>query len=328
MLSKFDSWLYEKGFYHFIKKILESGWIQFFTIILIILNAYILYLLGNETDANKFKQNFKFLADIVFNYSNSIVLLSSLISATYVGLTSFVNKKCENLELKYNELNKMHDIVIKILEKLEVVVVEKRKRFALASKQLVSAPQTPKHKTVFDKITQPNKQIELLNEALRDCLISIYPDDFIKVALMRVKNKTIDGWVCHSPYDTKPRTSIQDLGLSNSTFSKCIELNRTIIISNTQTEIKKQNSADIMFIQGQTDPNEIWCQICAPIHSINSNEIIFIISIAIKRENVIVEGNLEFLEWLLKFFKSRLALEHSLAEVKEKISPESASSSI
>lgn len=321
MFSKVDKWLYEKNVYSVIKKIIDHWLTTVIIYALIGLNAYILYIINSETAANGLKQNFKFFADVIFNHSTLIIFLSSTISVIYSSFKTFIYKKCENLEEKYRSLNKKYEIVLTILEKLESVVVEKRKRFALHSKQFISAPQTPKHKTVFDKITLPNKQIELLNEALRDYLCKTYPKDYIKVALMRVNNNKIDGWVSHSPYDTRPKTSLTDLQLPNSTFSKCIELNKTILVENTKVELKKAIPTDRVFIQGKTDPNEAWCQICVPIHSINNNEIIFIISIAIKRENIINQENLQFFEWSLKFFKSRLALEHSLAELKDKISP-------
>ena len=66
--------------------------------------------------------------------------------------------------------------------------------------------------------------------------------------------------------------------------------------------------------------NENWSQLCYPVKSISSNEVIFIICIGAKKANFFqnTSTSLASYEWLLNFFSSRLALEHSLAELKEK----------
>ncbi|WP_353172496.1 hypothetical protein [Acinetobacter rudis] len=321
--NKLDPIHPNSGFYVKLKKILEHGGTNVLIIIFTALNTFVIFILGNESQAKKLTNNFKWLAEFVLENGSAIVICSVLLSGLYSLLVNHVNKKCSDSEQELKELRKQHTIALVVLEKIEQVVVKKRIRFAEFAKTYANTPdvQTPKHKKIFDGITQPEQQTELLIEALRDCLIAIYPNETIKVALMKVKNSQVDDWVCHSPYDTKPRTSIKELRNVNSTFSKCIEGNKLIIIPNTQIELKKTSSSDIMYVSGQSDSSEVWCQVCAPVHSINSNEIIYIISIAIQRENVIVDSNMSYLNWLLGFFKSRLALEHSLDQLKKRISP-------
>lgn len=322
MINKLDKFFLGIGIYQALKNLLDHWAFKLSIGLLGGFNAYIMFVLGNEGHAKVFKQNFKFIADFVLENAGFIVVATVFIATSYGLLYSFLVKKCDNIEEKYEDLKKQYDIALVVLGKIEAVVVAKRMRFALFANRYANIPasQKPRLKVIFEGITQPEVQIQLLIESLRDCLNSIYPNETIKVALMRVTDSKIDDWVCHSPYDTKPRTSINVLKNPNSTFSKCIEKNKIIIVPDTQIEIQKQFPADIMFIQGLTDPSEKWCQVCAPIHSINSNDIIYIISIAIKRENVIVQENLSYLEWLLKFFKSRLALEHSLDQLKKKVS--------
>ncbi len=320
--NKIDSFLQKKQVYQTLKSILEHWTVKFGVILFTAMNAYILFVLGNEKQAEKFKNNFQLIAEFILTNAGSIVVGTVLISGLYGVLLSFLNKKCDNIEKEYKDLQAKYQIALVVLQKIEDVVIAKRKRCAALALKYVNTPavQQPKHKTLFDGLTHPEQQIELIIESLRDCLLAIYPNETIKVALMRVVNSTIEDWVCHSPYDTKPRTSIVELRDPNSTFSKCIKQNKIIIVADTQNEIQKPSGADIMYIKGQSDPSEKWCQVCAPIHSINSNSIIFIISIAIKRENVIVQENVAYLEWILGFFKSRLALEHSLYQLKKKVS--------
>lgn len=319
-LEKTDTWLYDKGIYHCIKTVLDHWFFKALVIILSCINAYILLVVGSSADAEKFKSNFKFISEIVFNNTGLIVILSTILTGVYVFLRDFLNNRCENIQQKYRDLDNKYDITVKILVQLNRVVAKKRILLAKTTQQHINTPLPPSAKTVFNKIIQPQDQIDILIEALRDCLLSIYQGEIIKVALVSVDNLQIDEWVSYSPYDMRPKTEIVELKDPHSTFSKCISRGKTIIVPNTQIEILKDQNADKMFIQGKSDPSEKWCQVCTPIHSINnSNEIIFIISIAIKRENIIVQENVAFLEWMLDFFKTRLALEHSLKQLKGRV---------
>ncbi|MCL6237096.1 hypothetical protein M5F66_01840 [Acinetobacter sp. ANC 5033] len=317
---KIDNYLLKSEFYEGLQKLLRSNLIKGISIILAASNAYILLCLGNDDRAKEFKSIFGKLGVFILDNGGIFVFISIIVAGIFPWLNSFVSERCNDLESKFKQLTVQYDISLKVLEQLEKVVVQKRQRFAQASSEFRSTPQTPKHKTVFERITQPDNQIQILIESLHDCIKSIYPNEYIKVALVSVKNHCLHDWVCHSPYDTKPRTKIDQLKDPKSTFSRVIALRKMIIVPDTKTEIQKQSTDDIMYIKGNTDPTESWCQVCIPIHSINNNETIFIISIAIKRANVVTLENEKFLEWLFKFFISRLALEHSLKELKEHIS--------
>lgn len=320
--TKIDPFLHQKNFYIKLNDIFKSIGFKLVLIIVAGFSAYITFCLGNEVAAKGLKKGLGQTGEFLLVNGGWFVFLTIVIPSLYGILSGYITSKCidNSLQENYDKLSKQYDITIKVLEQLEKVVIEKRQLLALASKEYLSTPQTPNYKTVFIRIAQPEKQIKLLIESLHDCIKSIYPNEFLKVALVRVKNGQLDDWVCHSPYNTTPRTTIDQLKHPDSTFSRVLSMKKMIIVADTQTEIQKQNSSDIMYIQGNTDPSESWCQVCVPIHSINSNEAIFIISIAIKAANVISPENEKFLEWLFKFFISRLALEHSLKEIKERIS--------
>lgn len=319
-ITAIDSWLFEKGIYLALKEILEHWLFKLFVVALTAINAYILLIIGSDADADKFKTNFKFLADILFNNTGTIVSLSMAVTGMYVFLKDFLNNRCENIQQKYIDLDSKYDIAVKILVQLNDVVAKKRQLLADTTRDHLNTPQAPSAKTIFTKIIQPKAQIDKLIEALRDCLLAIYKGDTIKVVLVGVKDSSLDGWVSHTPYDMGPKTDISVLRNESSTLSRCIQTGKMVIVPNTQIEIQKQDNADKMFVQGKTNPLEKWCQVCAPIHSINNpNEIIYIVSIAIKRENAIQEENAAFLGWMLDFFKTRLALEHSHMQLKGRV---------
>lgn len=305
-------------FWHKIKKFLDSPLFKFISVLMAALNGYLLLCIGSEHYAAEFIKGGGTIAASLIEKGGYVVFISVFIGGLYPTVYGWIAKQCDDLQGRYDVLLNVHNISLLLLEKLENVVAQKRERFAnLCDAFKLTPPAAPKHKNVFNQLTQPEEQYKHLITALRDCLMSIYPGEFIKVALMSVESGQIHEWQCHSPYDTRPRTSIADLKHLDSTFSKCLNVKKMIIVADTQKELNKIPPDDICYIQGNTDTNEKWCQVCDPIISINTNEVIFIISIAIKRANVITGENEAFLLWLLKFFKTRLALEHSLKQLKE-----------
>jgi hypothetical protein len=303
--------------WHKMKSILDSVWFKLFSVAVSAFNGWLLLCIGSKEYADGFILGWGRFGSFFVNNGGYVVVISLLIAGLYPTLYGWIAKKSDDLQARYDKLSRDYDIALLLLEKLESVVAQKRERFATLCDSFKSTVSAPKHKTVFTQITQPEEQFKHLLTALRDCLMHIYPNEFIKIALMQVQNNEIFQWQCHAPYDTRPRTSIAALKHPNSTFSKCLSTKKMVIVGDTQKELRKTPPDDILYIQGNTDTNEKWCQVCDPVISITTNEVIFIVSIAIKRADVITKDNEEFLVWLLKFFRSRLALEHSLKQIKE-----------
>lgn len=248
----------------------------------------------------------------IISSSGWIVFFSVLLGGVFPILISWLQEKIEqrNLASSYS---------LVLLETIETVVEEKRKRFANAVKDLINVnSSSPTCTKVFNTITQPQKQIEYILEALELCFKKLYPSEYFKIALMGVENNSLKDWVYFLPYTAKPNTDINDLRNSESTMSHALFSKRIVIIEDVQKELKKANNKK--YIKGSTGENENWSQLCYPVKSISSNEVIFIICIGAKKANFFqnTSTSLASYEWLLNFFSSRLALEHSLAELKEK----------
>lgn len=300
-----------------IKKFLDSGLFKTLYACFGALNAYIALCISTDTYGNSFKTIFGKVGVWIIEFGGGFIFFTVLVASFYPIFYAWIEKHAENIQQKYEDLSKQYDITLKILEKIEKIVEQKRQRFADLAGKFKTTPQTPTPKTIFTQLTQPEKQMKIIMQSLEDCLKSIYPKEYIKVALMCVKDGKLDSWQCFLPYNARPRTDIVELRNPLSTISRCLNDKKIKIVADTQLELKKTDPNDMLYIQGNTGKDESWCQLCYPVISINTNEVIFIISLAIKRANVFNASGQEYLEWLLGFFESRLALEHSLKELKE-----------
>ena len=297
-----------EGVYNF----LNSKKFKFISGLIIAINGYLIYCFGSDDQKRLLKTNLGKLGEFIISYSEWVVFISLLVGGILPILISWLQEKVEkqNLASSYS---------LVLLETIETVVEEKRKRFAYAVKDLINAnSSSPTCTKVFNTITQPQKQIEYILEALELCFKKLYPNEYFKIALMGVENNSLKDWVYFLPYTAKPNTDINDLRNSESTISHALFSKRIVIIEDVQKELQKANNKK--YIKGSTRENENWSQLCYPVKSISSNEVIFIICIGAKKANFFqnTSTSLASYEWLLNFFSSRLALEHSLAELKEK----------
>ena len=299
----FTEWLY-----NFVK----SKTFKIITVFVIAINGYLLFCFGSDDQQKWLKSYFGTFGELVVSSSGWIVFISLLLSGIFPILVSWLQEKFEK-----ENLNSSYALVL--LETIESVVEEKRKRFASAVQTLTNnGSSSPTCSKVFNTITQPNKQIECILEALELCFKELYPKEYFKIALMSVESNILKDWVYFLPYTAKPNTDINDLRHSDSTISHALRSKTLIVVEDVQKELAKLNNKK--YIKGSTKDNENWSQLCYPVKSISSNDVIFIICIGAKKANFFQNNptSLASYEWLLSFFSSRLALEHSLAELKEK----------
>ena len=291
---------------------LNSKTFKIITVILIAINGYLLFCFGNDSQQILLKDYLGKFGELIVSCSGWIVFFTLLLGGIYPILVSWLQEKIErdNLASSYS---------VVLLETIESVVEEKRKRFASAVQTLLNGgSSSPTCAKVFNTITQPKKQIESIIEALELCFKKLYPKEYFKIALMRIEDNTLKEWVYFLPYTAKPNTDINELRDPDSTISHALASKRLIVVEDVQRELVKENNKK--YVKGSTRDNENWSQLCYPVKSISSNEVIFIICIGAKKANFFQNNpnSLTSYEWLLSFFSSRLALEHSLAELKER----------
>lgn len=290
----------------------KSRLYKFIVALVVAVNGYLLFALSSDDQKLALQTNLGKVGGGIVDYSGIIVFISIFLG----GLISIF---LGWLQEKVDKKNVIDRFAVVLLETIESVVEEKRKRFAEAVHDLLqNNANQPTASTVFKNITQPEKQVKNIIKALEVCYKTLYPKVYFKIALMEVENSNLKGWAYFLPYRARPNTPIDELKRSESAISQALVTKEIVIVEDVQKELKK--SVGKKYIKGSTKSNENWSQLCYPIKSITSNEVIFIICIAAKEANFFYDKE-EFLDsykWLLDFFSSRLALEHSLAELKEK----------
>lgn len=308
----------------FTKEFLDSNKFKLIAVVFTAFNAYVLFCISTDKYTEDFKSKFGTIGDFFITNASWFVFFSVLAAGIIQIIYALASRYADNIEDKFLELEDSHTrlkakhaISVKVLETIDKIVVQKRHRFAETCRNFREQTQI-NAKTIFTNITRPDLQIRAIIEGLEACLKSTYPDDYIKIALMRVKDNKLDDWELFYPLDTRAKSTITELSVPTSTISRALNLKKMVIVSDVIKETEKADPMDMMYVPAHTDLSDNWCQLCYPVTSITNNKVVFIISIAIKRENVFTKDNESFLKWLLKFFDTRLALEHSLQELKGK----------
>ncbi|WP_368571303.1 hypothetical protein [Acinetobacter haemolyticus] len=215
-----------------------------------------------------------------------------------------------------------HKIATALLVAIDRAVTAKRQRFADAVNTFLRL-KTSKYTTnrVFNNITQPQEQIKTLIEALDTFFRSSYDIQF-KIGLMRIdKNESIEDWELYYPAYDQPKTSLDDLRKSTSTISQCIQHKELKIVSDVKKEIQKQKKKKQnhvrLYEKGATSESESWSQLCYPIRSISTKRVIYVVTIAAKDKGFFKENERDDYKWILDHIGNRLAIEHSLKELKQ-----------
>ncbi|WP_347455338.1 hypothetical protein [Acinetobacter thermotolerans] len=290
----------------------KSRFYRFLVALVVAINGYLVFALGSDEQKLNLQVNLGKVGGWIVEWSGTFIFLSILIGGI---ITIFIAW----LQEKVDEKNILDRFAVVLLATIETVVEEKRKRFATAVENLLqNGTNQPTASTVFKNITQPEKQIQSIIKALEACYKTLYPKIYFKIALMEVENHTLKKWAYFLPYTARPNTSIDELKSPESAISQALASKSIVVVEDVQKELTKTQNKK--YIKGSTKSHENWSQLCYPIRSITSNEVIFIICIAAKEANFFHndQESLRSYEWLLDFFSSRLALEHSLAELKEK----------
>lgn len=236
-----------------------------------------------------------------------IIIFSFILYALINYAYSYIKIIAEYIQPPPPDLSKQH--AISILQTLEIIVQTKYKRFIDTLKMNISAHE------IFNTITQPNLQKDVIIQAIKSHLEIQLPNTLIKVGLMRVSNKMCVEWENYLPSHIGPKTPINVLNSKTSCIKRTIETKTLIIVENTSEELNK-NSNSRCYINGMTPSNESGSQICFPILHPLTNEVIYVLAVSCNKPNSFKKTDLEFYQWLLGVFTQRLLLEISLEILK------------
>lgn len=206
-------------------------------------------------------------------------------------------------------MSKQH--AISIIQTLEIVVQAKYKRFIDTLRARTS------YRDIFNTITQPNLQKDIIIQALKSHLELQFQNSLIKVGLMKVQGKACIAWENYLPATIGPKTEINILNAKTSCIKRSIESKTVIIVEDTFIEVTK-SSPSRNYIKGKTPENESGSQICYPILDPLTNEVIYVITVSCNKVQSFKMDDLEFYKWLLGVYAQRLLVEISLDILKQK----------
>lgn len=260
---------------------------------------------GLESDVRKLGWIGKWLME------NPLLVIggAATIAVTYQGIYNLLINVSKSIK---NEV----DVAIHLVVALDIPVNKKRERFAEEVDNFVRS-KNHKHTThkVFKAITKPEEQSTLILESLASFLKTAYSNVEFKVGLMSIKNNSVDDWKYFLPITQPPKTSLEVLRRKESTISRCIESKHIEIVSDVKKEIKRQSQGltdNIRYIKGNTSEKEQGSQLCYPIISLTTKDVIYVITISASERNFFNESELRTYKWILERFATRVALEHSL----------------
>lgn len=287
-----------------------------FTIVKIVLiSVYGLILIGYSTSRIADEISKLFFGSFLMDNPILIISTATIVAILYQALYKF-------LKAKTKSKNDKGMVAAGLLAALERPVNKKRERFAKEVDNFVRS-KTTKYTTnnVFKAITKPEDQSKLILEALELFFKHTYEDIEFKIGLMSIKNNSVDTWKYFLPLNRPPRTSLDELRRPESTISRCIKSMQIEIVQDVRKEISKQQQGvndATCYVKGATSETEDWSQLCYPLISVTTKEVIYVITIAASQKKFFKNNEKKHFEWVLERFAIRLALEHSLECLLEK----------
>lgn len=262
---------------------------------------------SNSSLAKFIIENFGAFGSFIVAQQAWIIIIAFIIYAIFSYLFSYVKIISEYIAPQPPDLSKQH--AISIIQTLEIIVQTKYKRFINTLKMDISADE------IFNTITQPNLQKEIIIQAIKSHLEIQFPNTLIKVGLMRISNKMCTEWENYLPSHIGPKTPISVLNSKTSCIKRSIENKTLIIVENTSEEVNKSSNSRC-YINGMTPEIESGSQICFPILHPLTNEVIYVLAVSCNRVNSFKNEDFEFYQWLLGVFTQRILLEISLEILK------------
>ncbi|KPX43160.1 Uncharacterized protein ALO68_01425 [Pseudomonas syringae pv. helianthi] len=209
--------------------------------------------------------------------------------------------------------------ILAINKAFEIIVSDKYKRMSDEAKiALKSTNMCPS--STFMRITKPEQQIALLVSGVRRVFEQIDETDALfRVGLLKVENNKSTEWVCFEPMSHPPRTEASQLASPYSTVSLAIKRKTIIVIEDIQRALSVTEKDKKRYLESNTQKNDQGSQLCYPIIHAGTGKIEYVLSIAGNKKGCLIEKHAALYAWILEQFAIRIALEHSLIILKEKV---------
>ena len=206
-----------------------------------------------------------------------------------------------NLEKTNEGYKRQADITTRILDSINYVVGEKKKRFSQCADSIA---QKKDDGAIFREITQPESQIMCILTHISFCFRNIFDDTSILAYIFYVK----DGKVSQTKLRCSKQTVDISYILNNTHIQNCINTRTTIVATDCSGKRKNYqfNPSGIGFIKSA---------ICYPI--IDNSKMTHVILVT-SEKNLFKEKEKTAYELILEEFATRINLEEELNRCLEK----------
>jgi hypothetical protein len=170
----------------------------------------------------------------------------------------------------------------------------------------------------FNAITQPEAQFVSILTIFHHLLRETTKDDTIQLVLVKIsENKTPNEFTVRIPNNLQLPASLLGADAFKTMFHHCARLNRSLVVSNIETHIKKADSKRIYHPTGNPDTDR-GSIMCCPLYCESTGKVEFVLSIKSENHNILSDEFKRLYKVPIDAILTRLLLEHHLCLIKRK----------
>lgn len=255
------------------------------------------------------------LAEVMLANEPSIIAINTLLS---ISIALFGIPKIKTALSQHLPLNELG--LLTFLRMLDVPVEYKLDRFSKKAHEVLSAGDSLNRKvtnpkSIFNEITQPDKQINTIIEAIWYYYKSIDSGNTkIKVVLFFINNGIIDpGEVYYFPRDCAPNTSTDLISDPRTALMRSVRSGKMVVIDSVKNPPK-----DVIFARAEGDDRD-GSLVCAPIKVNRLQQVRMVISLFAEKPKYFTKNDTEIYKFVLEPFQKRLIIEYCLLKIKSAV---------
>jgi hypothetical protein len=211
-----------------------------------------------------------------------------------------------------------------VLAILRRIVGAKAERFSNALRRFENEPEKAKAKAIFQTITKPNDQLQVIVAGIYQFFEATRPAHFaiadlnVRVALARMGSQHVESIDVFFPSGQQPRSKISELQREECGFSRAKAAGKIIVVEDFVAEQKtSRNSCYVVTDQRRMD--EEGSMICYPVIDRGANNVSYVISVCAAKAKYFKRSESEYYGEILEHFAQRIFLEHCLKSLKSYI---------
>lgn len=206
--------------------------------------------------------------------------------------------------------------LITLLAALDEIVGHKMERFGAFLREIRN--KRIAREEIFDRITQPDHQIDCLISQLHVTLHSLTNDHSLKIVLVSIENGLPADFVQFMPKDSRPHQNILEKGADKSLFHFVAKEKKPIWIEDIEAYIAlPKPKVKKYYTDGDYETNK-GSIVEFPILHPHLNKVVYVLTIKSEKIGFIGKTFAKKFKKVVEIFSKRIILEHSLKCIKER----------